>query len=401
MKEFLLKLKAAKEAEISNTRDLIKKSDNADEVRALGETLDKLVAELKELEGKIAESDVPAEEGRSFNPKATYGLKKTTNDMEYRTAFMNYVQKGETSDLLKRAAGTGTASDLGVLLPETIVNEIIKGVEKVYGQLYTRVKKTNLKGGIKYPLGAFSATFNWISEDGVSENQNGGKITGYVEFTYHIGEVRIATTLLQSVMGVEIFERELANILIEAYVKEMDRCILHGEGTNSAKGILTDIDRIPSTNVITFTEAEMEDWKTWQKKLFARIPLSMRGLNPEFVMNAVTYESNILTLEDSNGQPVAREVYNPVNGAEVAKFRGRDVVFVEDDMLKGFEDASADEVFGIYWVPEKAYAINTNLQFGVKRYFDDNTNKWISKGLVIADGKILDPKYIYILKKAA
>lgn len=54
----------------------------------------------------------------------------------------------------------------------------------------------------------------------------------------------------------------------------------------------------------------------------------------------------------------------------------------------------------MYWVPEEGYAINSNLEFSVVDYFDHNTNQYIKKALVINDGKVLDPKYIYLLKKS-
>ena len=49
---------------------------------------------------------------------------------------------------------------------------------------------------------------------------------------------------------------------------------------------------------------------------------------------------------------------------------------------------------------EKAYGINSNMTFGYKRYFDEDKNKWITKGLVILDGKPLNTNYIYLLKKS-
>ena len=55
--------------------------------------------------------------------------------------------------------------------------------------------------------------------------------------------------------------------------------------------------------------------------------------------------------------------------------------------------------FGIYWVPEKAYAVNTNLEFAVKRYFDEDKLEWVDRAVIINDGKILDPEYIFVLKK--
>ena len=181
---------------------------------------------------------------------------------------------------------------------------------------------------------------------------------------------------------------------------------MNGDGLKQPEGILTEAKkasgRIPRANIIEFNADEIKDWTKWQAKLFAKIPLSMRSLRPEFVLNVGTYEANIETLKDLNNQPVSREIYNPVNGDESARFKGREVVFVEDDIFKAFDDATAGtDFFGMYWVPEKAYAINTNLQFGYKKYFDEETNQYITKALVIVDGKVLDPKYIYLLKKSS
>ena len=158
-------------------------------------------------------------------------------------------------------------------------------------------------------------------EHGVSENQKTGGVTDYVMFTYHIGEIRIAQSLLQTVVTVDAFEREIVNALVEAYVKAMDEAILNGDGVKQPEGILIEAakvagGRIPANNIISITAEEMEDWKTWQKKLFAKIPLSMRKLRPEFVMTAETWESNIMTLEDANGRPVYRETYETQYGGE-------------------------------------------------------------------------------------
>ena len=329
--------------------------------------------------------------------------------IEYRTAFMKFVQKGVKADILvteKRNNDRNVASDLGVLLPTTVIQEIMKQLEGVYGQLYSRVKKTNIKGGVKYPIGSFSAVFHRITETGApSDRQKAGGVTGYVEFSYNIGEIRLAQTLLMTVLSVDVFEKELANVIVRTYLEAMDKEIMTGDPTNlQCEGILTHVaganSRIPADHVIEFTEEEMSDWKSWQKKLFAVIPLAMRGLKPEFVMTANTYEANIKTLADDNNRPVYAETFNPVDGTEKATFKGREVIFVENDIVADFDDAEDGDVFGIYWVPEKGYAINTNLEFYVKRYFDEEKNEWVSKALVINDGKVLDGQYIYLLKKS-
>lgn len=447
MKKFLKDLIARKQAEVTELRKKIENATDVIEARADYATLEKLnkeisdaMEQLKKLEedegnggdgegaGAGAEG---AGEGRSaqnvgavgvgtFNPLASFGMRgaqgagvnaDNLSTMEYRKAFMDFVQRGTASELLKRADAEQVSADLGILLPNTIVQEIIKGVEAVYGQLYSRVKKTNVKGGVQYPIGAFSATMYWDGtagddkEHGVSEKQKAGAVDKYVQFTYHIGEIRIAQSLLQSVVTVEAFEQEIVKALVEAYVKAMDEAILNGDGVKQPEGIFVEAakgaaGRIPTKNIITFTAEDMEDWKSWQKKVFAAIPLSMRALRPEFVMTPHTWEANIMTLEDTNGRPVYRETYNPVTGDAECKFNGRNVCLVEEGGIKSFEAATAGEYFGMMWVPEKAYAINSNMRFGYKKYFDEDTNQYVTKALVIVDGKVLDGKYIYLFKKA-
>lgn len=424
------------------------KEEDAVKRAALGETLKALKADINEAEEMLKDAEAqeaqdgngnggegaPAGgEGRSadagakgapvagaaFNPVASFaqaGAQARTDvdalsTMEYRKAFKAFVQNGTKSDLLKRADAEHVSGDLGILLPNTIVNEIIKGVEKVYGQLYARVKKTNVKGGVQYPIGAFTASMYWDGtagtdkEHGVSEKQKTGGVTDYVQFTYHIGEIRIAQSLLQTVLTVDAFEREIVNALVEAYVKAMDEAILNGDGVKQPEGILVEAakggaGRIPTANVITFTEDEIKNWATWQKKLFAKIPLSMRKLRPEFVMTAETWEGNVMTLRDADDRPVYRETFNPETGDEKCTFKGRAVTLIEEGGIKSFDAASAGEYFGMLWVPEKAYLINSNMQFSYKKYFDEDTNQYITKALVICDGKVLDGKYIYLLKKA-
>lgn len=450
MKKFLLDLIARKKAELADVEKRMKASSDVNEVRSLGETLlairdeindaEKQLADLENGEGDDNGAPAPTDEGASnndagngegrstkMNPKASYGQggeqsrdngenENPRATMEYRKAFMEFVKTGKRSAILQTRSGDDQteSGDLGVLLPETVVQEIIKGVEKVYGQLYSQVRKLNVKGGVKFPTGAFEATFYRIGENGApTDRQNGATEKGYVEFSYKLGEIRLAQTLLANILSVPVFEQELAKTIIEAYVKAMDVEILNGgnstlfptEYQNQMEGIITEANKVSGSriiagNIIEFTEADMLDWKNWQTKLFAKIPLSMRGLSPKFVMTPNTYEANIKTLVDDNNRPVATETFNPVDGAEVSRFKGKEVTFVEEGLgFENFNDAEDGEFFGMYWVGEKAYAINTNMEFATKRYFDEEKLQWVDRAIVINDGKILDPKYIYLLKK--
>ncbi len=416
MKTFLKKQIEAKKAKMAELLERSNKSESVDEVRSINAEMETLRNEISEFETQMDSLDEG--EKRGINPMATFTtatenvsrgtIEDSRATMEYRTAFMNYVQRGATSDILEhRQNDQNESTDLGVLLPTTVVQQIITGVEKVYGQLYARVRKTNIKGGVKYPIGSFTATFNRIGENGApTDRQNGGSITGFVEFSYKLGEIRLAQTLLASVLTVPVFEDELAKVIVEAYVKAMDNEILNGESANNQmEGIITEAkktsgSRIEADHIIEFTADEMADWTSWQKKLFAKIPLSMRNLSPEFVMTANTYEANIKTLKDKNDRPVYYETYNPIDGAETARFKGKEVVFVEEGLgIVNFDDGGNGDVFALYWVGNEAYAINTNLEFAVTRYFDNEKLQYVDRAVVINDGKILDPKYLYVLKK--
>lgn len=450
MKDFLNKIIANKTKEAESIRSKIKASESADEVRSLGETLQAVLDELNEAKAKLDELDkeddkgdesndsgdegATANEGEgesasrsAFNPmKAIGGANMKGNQietrgnvlstMEERTAFMNFYMRGEKSEHLRYETRSGdeagTSANLGVLIPQTIIQEIIKDLEKVRGTLYNKVRKTNVKGGVKYPIGSFSATFHRITETTKSDRQNAGGVgSDSIVFTYKIGEIRLARTLLQTVLSVPVFEQEFAKVVVEAYLEAMDKEIMVGDPSDDEmNGILTEAAKVSGsrvTNVIEFTEEDMADWTKWQTKLFAKIPLSMRGARPEFVMTAGTYEANIKTLKDDNNRPVYAETFNPVDGTETSTFKGKEVAFVEDDILANFDDidvsaqSTDSPYFGMYWVPAKAYAINSNMQFAVRDYYDEETNQFVKKATVINDGNVLDGNYIFLLKKVA
>lgn len=420
MKAYLEEVVSRKEAQKAELAKRSAESEDLAEVKSIGKQIDTINAEIAEARAQLAKLDAKP----AFEPMKALGTVEMKSapaeagpdSMEYRSAFKDYVQRGVMSPVLKRSDDRVVSSDLGVLVPQTVMDEIIKGVEKAYGQLYARVRKTNVKGGVKYPVGSFSAVFHRVAEEGVSgaspsDRQN--PFSGsYVEFSYNLGEIRIAQSLVAATVALPIFESELARCIVEGFLKGMDKEILTGVAANGqCEGILTEAakvsSRIPAGNTVTFTEAQAADWKYWQTALFAKIPIGMRGERPEFVMSAGTYESVIKTLADDNDRPVYYETFNPVDGSETATFKGREVVFVEEDIFATFGDISVAALstdspyFGMLWVPSKAYAINSNLEFYVKRYFDEEKNEYVDKALVINDGKVLDGEYVYLLKKVA
>lgn len=314
--------------------------------------------------------------------------------MEYRKAFMKYLQTGEWS---YRGASDGmiTTGDVGKVIPKTIMDEFVREL-KVYGQLYNRVRKLNVRGGVEFPIEELVPTVSWISETTPSKGQSAPQINTSVSFGYYICEARIAQSLLSQIVSLDVLESEIARILAEAFIKEFDNMIINGSGSGQPTGILND-SRVAAGQKIDFLETDVADWTSWRKKLFSKIPLAYRGQGI-LVMTAATWESQIMTMKDANDRPVYAEAYDPQTGETTCRFAGREVVLVEPDILKDFDTAKKGDAFAVYFKPTD-YAINSNLQLGFQRYFDNDNNKWVNKGLCVVDGKLLDTKGAFILKK--
>lgn len=418
MKDYLKKLIAAKQKRAKELREAIKTAQTADEVRSLGDELTIVENEERDAQAQLTALEQVEENrgagaplnGNGFNPMQTVATGQMNQQrgnedpyatMEYRQAFKKYVQTGTPIPAELRAGGdngTTVTTDLGMIIPTTIMNEFIKDVSKVYGQIYSKVRKLNVKGGVEFPISKLKANFKWITESSVSQKQKAGDIKDKVSFSYHIGEIRVAESLLAQVVSLDIFESEIVRIMVEAYVQAMDVAIISGTGSGQPLGITQDTRVTGNTgNIIEFEATEIGDWTAWRKKLFAKIPLAKRGQG-EFLFPASTVESNLLTMKDSNNRPLFREATEGTVGNTAGTFFGREVTLVEPDIIKDYDTASNGDIIGIFWVPTD-YAINTQMQFGMKRYFDEDTNEWINKGLTIVDGKILDVSGCYLLKK--
>jgi HK97 family phage major capsid protein len=423
MLKYLKELLAKRKAKLTELQKRNQESESLDEVRSLGVEIAEVQEEVRGIEAQIAqlenENNNVESEQRAFNPNAALNVVATATQeqgtqrneeedprgtMEYRTAFKNFIQRGEINrDVLQfeqRQDAVGEASNLGVLLPSTVIQKIIEGTEKKYGQIYSKVRKTNVPGGVKYPIGSFSATFHRITETGKSDRQNAGGVTGSVEFSYKIGEIILARTLLQAVLSVDAFETKFAEVIVKAYIEAMDKEVIVGNSANNeCEGILSaaGIAKIPGNHIIEFTEDEISDWEAWEKKFFAEIPLSLEDIDAEFVMAKQTYVSNLCTMKDKNNQPINKAGFD--SSDKQHKFNEYNVNRTEKDVFKDFDSCTNGEYFGMFWLPEEAYAINSNLEFTVMDYFDHDTNQYVKKALVINDGKILDPKYIFLFKK--
>ena len=401
---------------IQSLRSKALASEDASEVRSINEQIAEInddIADIKEeIEAINAEeraAEVEAEK-RSLPPvnaekvngvviESMNGQKRAADieSMEYRQAFKAYVQRGAEIPMEFRNGEATNTANAGAAIPMTVMNEVINTVRKRYGNLYSKVRKTSVKGGVKYPVGALSATFKWISEDTVSPRQKAGSVAS-VTFEYNTAEIRIAQTFLSSILSLTDFENKLTEIIAVAYLQAMDNGIVNGTGNGQMLGILND-PRV--TNTVTMTEAEFSDWTKWRKKFFAALPLGYRS--GEFIFAASTVDAYLETMADSNNNPLFRQATGlEVNDGDAAnpngRFFGRNISLVEPEIIADFGTASQNDIVGIYWQPEE-YAINENFGFTMRRYFDEETNEYVDKAIVVVDGKVLNPTGFYKIVK--
>ena len=409
-KKNLEKRLARLQSKLNDITARVSASTDVNEVRSLSAQADEIREDIADIEAELAE--IAEEESRSASMpvnsteqipadaklvgRSTPATEEKREDdvlasMEYRKAFMAYVQRGDAIPAEFRQAAINTG-DTGAAIPVTVMNEVINTLRKRYGNLYNKVRKMSVPGGVKIPIGSLQASFSWISEKTVSPRQNVGEL-GAVTFGYNTAEIRVAQTFLSSLLTVSAFEAELTKIIAIAYLKAMDSAIINGSGDGAPLGILNDA-RV--TNSVTMTAAQFSDWTQWRKRFFASLPLGYRA--GEFIFAASTVDAYLETMADSNNNPIFRQATGlEVNDGDAVnpngRFFGREVSLVEPDIIADFDSASASDVVGIYWQPEE-YAINENFGFTMRRYYDEETNEWVDKALCVVDGKVLNPNGI-------
>ena len=319
---------------------------------------------------------------------------------EYRTAFMNFVCRGTEipADLrasvapMLNVAATTTTTDAGAVIPTTITREIIREM-KSYGNLYAKIRKLNVQGGVEFPILTLKPTANWIGESKSSDDQ---KLTANtkVSFSYYGMECKIAQTLLAAVVTFDEFQQMFVPLAVEAIVAAKEKAIIFGTGSGQFLGITKDT-RVPTKNVVVLSPDEIGDYSAWHKKVIAKIPKAYR--KGEFIMAQGTFDGYIDGMVDKNGQPIGRVNYG-IDGGETYRFCGKTVDTVEDDIIQNFDAANKDDVIAVFFNPSD-YAENSNGQFAAVKWIDNDNNTVKTKVLHFCDGKLLDPNGVIIIKK--
>ena len=312
------------------------------------------------------------------------------NDREYRMQFMHYVMNG-TPIKLMNADQVTTTTDVGAVIPQTIIDRVIEKMEKL-GNLLNMVTRTYYKGGVAVPTSAAKPTAKWVAERGTVEKQK--KALGSVTFNYYKLKVVIAVSLAVENVTLEVFERTLSDNVAEAMVRALEEAIVAGEGAtaNQPEGIikLTPVDG---------QKVEIANGKniTYKDLCAAEGALPDGYDDAIWCMKKTTFMNQIIGMTDTQGQPIAR-INIGLNGKPEYTILGRHVETNEN--VPAFNAAATSDEVVAFLYRFKDYLLNTNLDIRVSKFTDDKTDDECTKAIMLADGKPVDKNsYVPVILK--
>ena len=346
-----------------------------EESRSLLAKKDELSETLKKLERK--------EERKSMAEKINNGLEVATNvtpvakeetrnvysTLEYRQAFMDFVLTGKEM----RGNATTKTTDIGSVIPTTIMNKIYEEIKK-YGKVYEKITKTNFKGGLSIPTSSAKPTASWKAEGSVADKQKKG--TSSIVFGYYKLQVRVAISLEAETVSLEVFEQTVADNITEAMIVALEKAVFVGTGSGQPKGIITDVE---ATEVQAIDYEELVDIEAGVDEAYED--------TAEYYMSKASF-ADVIGLVDDDGQPIARTSLG-LDGKPEKSILGRKVNIVPADYLGGKWAVIADL---------KDYILNSNLQMTFKKYFDEDTDEFIQKCTLIADGKLASEQSVTVIE---
>lgn len=313
------------------------------------------------------------------------------NSLEYRNAFMNYVQQGVVSEALRNDATT-TTSTAGAVIPTVVLDRIIAKLE-AESVMYNLVTKTNYKGGLSIPTVSVKPTASWVNENAGSEKK--AITTGSITFAYHKLRIAIAASLEVETMSLSAFETFVVNLIGTAMANAIDTAIISGNGTSQPLGILNNASgkqAVVSGQLLTVAKGAGLSYSVLCNAE-AALP-SQYESGSVWIMSKKTFMS-FMGMVDDDGQPIGRVNYG-LGGKPERYLLGREVA-ISDKVSDFVASPSADTTFACIVNP-KDYILNINLNLTVKEYEDNDTDSTVRKAIMLVDGKLVDNGSLVVLK---
>lgn len=391
MKKYLLNLISRKKAEMAELQRRSDASQDLAEVRSIGETLKKIADEIADAEAQLAKLDEDnGDEGngdqgadeqasrsavvpqdaqlRNAVVVSSTGAKADDEDMEYRKAFMEYIQRGTPIPAEVRSGDESTTTgDVGTVIPTQLVNRIIEKMENV-GMILPLITRTAFKGGVEIPTSSVKPIASWVAEGAGSDRQK--KTTSKISFSYHKLRCEISMSMEVSVMALSAFEAKFVENVAKAMIYAIEDAIVNGNGTGKPKGILAETPE--SGQAIDSAEL------TYAKlcEIESVLPVEYEA-GAKWCMSKQTF-AKVLAMVDDNGQPIARVNFG-IGGKPERTILGREVV------VAPYVTAGSMFIFDF-----ADYVLNTVYDMGISKKQDWDTEDMLTKAVMSVDGKVAD-----------
>ena len=419
MKKYFEKLIRAKEQQAQEIRDNVKKSEDVNEVRALGETLEKVLQELNEAKEQLAKledddtksddntddtksDDTGKDDTERMKPLASYGTRSavvsgnTKADLEKRVAFANYVTLGREIPAEMRAATTTT--NTANAIPENLIEEILEKIDAV-GMILPLLTKTSFPVGQKIPVDTVKPSASWVGEGQGSTVQAKGTLGAIVFGAFKL-RCEIGMTQEVTVQTIAAFEKLFVKQVSEAMVKAIESKVVSADdgSTGNPKGILY------NANEATTPDAKVEIAAGTTEHLTYKTLCDMEAMIPQqyetgskWFMTKKTFMA-FVAMVDSVGQPIARINYG-INGKAERTLMGRDVILC-GDYMDSYDEATAtkDKVVAFLFDPSD-YVLNTSYDLGIQSKIDWDNEDHRTKAVMSVDGAVIDRNSLVKLVK--
>lgn len=375
--------------DVTELRSIIKESKKLDEeIKDLRSVIDSMPDE----DNTITSRGATTQPVGNFDPVATFrniGTTQTNEDNEedkystlaYRKAFRNYVVDGtpipEEFRQDQRSSQLTTVSDVGAVIPTNLLNKVIEDMT-VEGKIISRITQTSMQGGVDIPISEINPTATWLESEAVVSDEQKAEMNAKLSFGYHVLEARVAIGLLTHEVTLSVFENTVVKQLKKAMIRAIESAIISGTGVGQPRGITT--YSLPANQKISMTTDTIGKVSTWAS-VEAEIPETEED-SVIYVMNKATWEKYLNGMVDTTGQKIGLGKINE-KGQKI--LNGREVLTC--DKLPSFDAASTNDIFGLV-VDLSKYMLNSNLAMYYKKYFNEDTNKWVHKALMIVDGKM-------------
>lgn len=388
MKKYLLNLISRKKEEMKKLQERSDASQDLAEVRAIGETLKTLADEIKDAEAQLAKLDDDNGDGegtgegtgeasRSQVPEGAQlrnavvvsstgtPAKEDNEGMEYRKAFMEFIQRGTPIPAELRENANTLTTDVTVI-PTQLVNQIIEKMDAV-GNIISAVTRTAFKGGVQIPTSSVKPVASWVAEGAGSDRQK--KTTTNITFTYHKLRCEISMSMEVGTMALSAFEAKFVENVSKAMIKAIEEAIINGDGSSKPKGILTETPEAGQAVTGAISYAKLVECESVLPEEYEA--------DAKWCMTKADF-FKFVGMTDDSGQPIARVNYG-IGGKPERVLLGREVLISTQ--------AKAGKPFMFNFAD---YILNTVYDMGISKKQDWDTEDLLTKAVMSVDGKVAD-----------